>query len=45
MSIYIISTQQTKKNVVLYYVDNFVYWYTSKALENGLWTIYERDSM
>ena len=37
MSIYYKYAQDGSKNVVLSYVDDFVYWYTSEAL--GKWSV------
>ena len=39
MSIYYNYALDVTKIVVLYYVDNCVYWYTYKLLENGLWKL------
>ena len=36
MSIYYKYAQYGSKMVVLYYIDDCVYWYTSEALGNGL---------
>ena len=45
MSIYYKYAIDGSKNVVLSYADDFFYWYTSEALGNGLWILYERYSM
>ena len=39
MSIYYKYAPDGTKNVVLSYVDNCVYWYTSEAIGSGLWTL------
>ena len=31
--------------IFLSYFDKYAYWYTSEALGNGLWILYERYSM
>ena len=45
MSIYYKYKLDVSNIVVLYYVDDYVYWYTSEAIGMFLWILYEIDSM
>ena len=45
MSIYYKYAPDGSKIVVLYYVNDCVYWYTNEDIENGLLILWIRDSM
>ena len=45
MSIYYKYAPDGSKRFVLYYVDEYVYWYKYEAPENGLWILWEIYSM